>query len=75
MEPMRHPGASVKVQEGEVRQDCAKSYFPMLGKTGLLVSSPACQELRIRKMLNKLKINNSVYIHQRREVTGQTSVP
>lgn len=72
---VKHPGASLKVQDGEIHRDQAKSYFPILGKTVLLVSSPACKELRTRKMLNRLKINNSFYIHQRSEITGQIFVP
>lgn len=46
------------------------------------VSRPACKELRsyhscphIKKKLNKLKINNSYWFHQKTEITGQTTVP
>ena len=33
------------------------------------------RSVRTRKKLNKPKINTSSYIHQRNEVTGQTTVP
>lgn len=75
---MKHCGASVKGRKGKSDRTEQKAISHIgwsLGKTGLLISDPAYKELRTRKKLNTLEIDNFSYIPQRSEATGHTTVP
>lgn len=70
---------SAELQEGRVSQDWAEGHFPGWMEFGQIWTSGFWASMKgafeQERIWTKPKINSSSYIHQRNEITGQTTVP